>query len=463
MTDQLHAQISEEILRIFGVRKGDPPPLDRLHECQAMLRLASEHLDLTADCRPEDREQALRSLLGSVVHASGRVKVQVAGDLLGLTELSDEELRRLVNRPGSGLRRGAVDTGIASKEVRLVIAGSRLQPPVGSRTVRARQKEFAVALATALLAYVADGQGELPAHGAPAPPQLPPATAGSGTSPLMKRKRWPLPVAVVAAIAVGVTLVVALDQAGVPQGQTPITTTPGGQSSVPAAPSAGRTDAVLNVSTTWPTLRGCDSVTSVAMAEDGPDITSFDSSADPRAEIIASPGGASWREGYLYLSLSSSSSEAIQIFNMVPDVNRAQPLPAPAWIYYPEGGCGDSQFRLFDLDLDSGSIVDRQVVGSAAVEGQPPPPQEPLGSAFTVTDTDQAVVAVRAFGCGGNYEWRLKLEYIVGGEQKQLELGPFRSMASGVNVPAYTHRVDDNGKSVLVEARPFSGGCANEG
>src|SRR6202008_4977054 len=60
----------------------------------------------------------------------------------------------------------------------------------------------------------------------------------------------------------------------------------------------------LKVTMSWPLLRGCDGATAVAMLPGNGDIVSYQNASDQRTEVVKSPGGGSWRQGHLILSLT---------------------------------------------------------------------------------------------------------------------------------------------------------------
>ncbi|MFD7781460.1 hypothetical protein [Streptomyces sp. NPDC059753] len=102
----------------------------------------------------------------------------------------------------------------------------------------------------------------------------------------------------------------------------------------------------------------------------------------------------------------------------------------PEWVALTQGGCGDVKDRVFDLDLDKPKLVDRGVVGSGEADpSEPPVRTNPLGSGFTVSSTDPAIVRVDVSACRGNYEWSLQIDYSYHGKTLHKVVGPFKSLS----------------------------------
>lgn len=148
-------------------------------------------------------------------------------------------------------------------------------------------------------------------------------------------------------------------------------------------------------------------------------------SGDERATVIEHGGGA-WGLGHLYLLLSSSTSEPVTIVNLRPRIESSA-VAAPSAIYEPDGGCGVSYERVFDLALDESRLIDRGLVGEPQAADDVPPREEDLGPAFLVTEGDPATIRISASACEGNYRWSLDVTYSVGGVVERTSVGPFLS------------------------------------
>ncbi|MGW3960169.1 caspase family protein [Amycolatopsis sp. NPDC005003] len=235
----------------------------------------------------------------------------------------------------------------------------------------------------------------------------------------------------------------------------PSTTTPATSTSPPVdTPSSTPTsstankqapDSTLVVRTTWPTSRGCDGGTAVAMPPKGPAIDTFPASgADIREQAVAR-GGAFWLTGHIYLFLSAAAGKSIDILDLTPSFKPATHEQA-AWIYSPQGGCGGLGNRVFDLDLDAKKLVDKGI--EEGVDGSLDPSnnpdaklarEEPLGPTFTVSAEKQGLIKINAHGCKANYTFNLNVSYAIAGDPTVhvQSFGPFRSNASSGDVPVY--------------------------
>jgi hypothetical protein len=80
------------------------------------------------------------------------------------------------------------------------------------------------------------------------------------------------------------------------------------------------------------------------------------------------------------------------------------------------------------------------IVGSGESDpSEPPVRTNPLGSGFTVSSTDPAIVRVDVSACRGNYEWSLQIDYSYHGKTLHKVIGPFKSFgAAGQNTAVYT-------------------------
>jgi len=245
-----------------------------------------------------------------------------------------------------------------------------------------------------------------------------------------RRQRWYISTVIIVPVVVVPLAVVTTNHQAQPSSspQTPRQT---------STPATG--DGCANgfcVTQSWPTMRGCDGATSVAMIKGKQDITSFVNARDFRVAVATADGGGSWQEGHLHLLLASSDGTTVTVQNIVQHIESARP-PAPAWVYAPEGGCGDTYERVFNLNLDKNTLIDAGLQGSPdAARGKPP--AEPIGPAFTVTDRDPALVRVDALSCEGNYTWTLDVTYVRNNKSETRTLGPFRSMGLADDTTFYT-------------------------
>ena len=152
----------------------------------------------------------------------------------------------------------------------------------------------------------------------------------------------------------------------------------GGSSSAPSlanspspSPERAKPKNIL-VTLSWPLTRGCDGGTMIAMPSGGAPISRFQVDGHEREQMIAAGAGV-WSNGTLYLDLSAKSGEEIRIQNIRPILKPAR-LPPPQWIYAPGLGCGGPSNRVFKLDLDEPSLVDRGIITGTSdldpVQGQ---------------------------------------------------------------------------------------------
>jgi hypothetical protein len=198
--------------------------------------------------------------------------------------------------------------------------------------------------------------------------------------------------------------------------------------------------AQLEVASTWPLLSGCDGATAVAAPASGRSMEDLLALAsrpgDERAAVIEHGGGA-WGEGHLYLHLSSSTANPIAIVNLRPRMESSAVAP-PSAIYEPEGGCGETYERIFDLALDEPSLIDQGVVGEpqAAMDDEPPR-EEDLGPGFVVTESEPATIRIDTSACHGNYRWSLDVTYSVDGVVDRTSVGPFLSFGLAEQATGY--------------------------
>ncbi|MFD9749146.1 helix-turn-helix domain-containing protein [[Kitasatospora] papulosa] len=185
----------------------------------------------------------------------------------------------------------------------------------------------------------------------------------------------------------------------------------------------------------WPTIKVCDGATSVAMSADGSAPSQFkinfaQQDYRPMLTTPESKGGA-WGAGHLYLNLSAEGKETVTVDDIRLTRRFPKKISPPSWVVLTQGGCGSLKDRVFDLDLDRPELVDRGVQPTEATQEEPDPAvrANPLGSGFTVSATDPAIIRVAATACRGNYEWSVQIDYSYRGKSLQKEVGPFKSFS----------------------------------
>lgn len=228
-----------------------------------------------------------------------------------------------------------------------------------------------------------------------------------------------------------------------------------------------RPPAELKVNADWPTAVDCDGATETAVLTGGPSPGGFKVSRDTdlREEMVES-GGAAFGMGFLTLLLTTSGPDDVaQILEIVPLIH-SRDLAAPAWVYRPEGGCGDVMDRVFDLDLD----VDRPFLkdgGAPGNTGDPKVRGAALGHTFTVSSSDPARVVIIASACKSSAEWSLRIRYQMGGEVKELLVGsandPFRTVTGRAPTYAidYASLEGEGGEDKIVRRPDDSAACAD--
>ncbi|MFD3399858.1 hypothetical protein ACFWUU_04225 [Kribbella sp. NPDC058693] len=211
------------------------------------------------------------------------------------------------------------------------------------------------------------------------------------------------------------------------------------------------------VTQNWPTLRGCDPATSVAMV---PGKLAFNSvyakktpTSDFRVAVANGDGGGSWKLGHLYMLMASTDSTPVTIQDIKQNI-ATEHLPPPAWVYVPSGDCGSDYSRVFRFDLDNNTFVDRGLVGSPEAGEERPPPSNPLGPSFTVTDREPALVEVDVVSCKENYSWTLDITFTRNSKQETRTIGPYRSMGKAVNTEL--HEMDPYTGELASEVKRFT-------
>ena len=114
-------------------------------------------------------------------------------------------------------------------------------------------------------------------------------------------------------------------------------------SAAPAAPAQAPSvsDGPLAVAPSWPHIThisGCPAFGQVAMPPGMGKIENFHAVTDLRQDLIAS-GAGSWVKGVIFLDLSATNGQSIEIQTIVRHRVRRD-LASPAWIYTPDSGCG---------------------------------------------------------------------------------------------------------------------------
>lgn len=231
----------------------------------------------------------------------------------------------------------------------------------------------------------------------------------------------------------GLLMVLALIATAIPVGA------PGGEATTPIKNGGGQvpTSEPLLVASTWPIAQLCDVRSNVAMPAGNGGPSQFHSKGDIRTALVDAGGGA-WKVGFLRLDLSVASDTTISIVDIKP--HRIRPLSAPAWVYKTGGGCGGAPYREFNLGLDDPmKFVDAGV----NTEGAPPGsdiPTAPLGPDFSLSQGQHAVIKINAYACNGNYEWSVKVRYLVDGSadiKESGDLGPFQVYSTSDNTVEY--------------------------
>ena len=163
----------------------------------------------------------------------------------------------------------------------------------------------------------------------------------------------------------------------------------------------------------------------------------FHTTGDIRPTLVNAGGGA-WQIGFLLLDLSVASEKPVSIIDVKP--HRVRSLSAPAWVFGTDGGCGGAPYREFNLGLDDPMSLQDAGVN---MEGAPPGtdvPTQPLGPDFALNQGEHAVIKINAYACNGNYEWNLKVRYLVEGSSDVREtddLGPFQVYSTSDNTAQY--------------------------
>jgi hypothetical protein len=187
----------------------------------------------------------------------------------------------------------------------------------------------------------------------------------------------------------------------------------------------------IAVAASWPTLESCDPITAVAGTDDVKRPEADSTSVD-RDAVAGRPGGGAWVEGNLTVTILASGDRQTVVRGIKP---RIVPVKqSPAWVYAPEGGCGDVATGEFELNLDAGTLTSVDV-GQAEGDGSASIPEGAGGFAIDAGTSAQILVSAQA--CEGSYDFWLDIAYARpnSADVSHKEIGPFR-VYSGVTVQA---------------------------
>ncbi|MGV9233227.1 hypothetical protein [Streptomyces nigra] len=219
----------------------------------------------------------------------------------------------------------------------------------------------------------------------------------------------------------------------------------------------------LLVTHKWPTFKSCDGATSVAMPADGKALADFSlMQQDIRSEVTTPRNkGGVWGSGHLYLNLSAEGKETVTVDELHLTTRIPKKIDPPSWVALTQGGCGDVRDRVFNLDLDKPQLLDRGVEGTGEADPTEPPVRtNSLGSGFTVSATDPAIIRVDATACRGNYEWSLQIDYTYQGKALHKVVGPFRSFgAAGKEAKVYVPDLSTGEIGAATEDKGLPIGC----
>ncbi|MER5948432.1 hypothetical protein ABT127_20495 [Streptomyces sp. NPDC001904] len=211
----------------------------------------------------------------------------------------------------------------------------------------------------------------------------------------------------------------------------------------------------LDVLTGWPAADGCDRASAVAMKKGGPPVTSVeldDFEKDPRTVVAAQKSGASWQHGVLNLTLSTQGKDKITVTGVVPHVQTRTRATAYDWVLQKTRSCGGAGGGPSVLRLDLDRVELHDVVDGK--ESAQVVPGNSMLTGRTVTKDDPAYVTVDVRSCAASYTWTLSVSYMVGGEKKSKNLGPFRSAGGVAGVPVYDVQPEATGTGrALVDTR----------
>lgn len=235
-------------------------------------------------------------------------------------------------------------------------------------------------------------------------------------------------------------------------------------SSVPGSGQPSAASPVLTVTPDWPVLPGCDGATSIAVFSDGPAPAAVKITPGTDVRTTLAKEGAAFGEGTLTLTLTVTGAATAQIIGIRP-VFYKQTTREPAWIYDPEGGCGDTYQRVFDLNLDRRTMTDLGTQGNPETlpSGSAKPATSQVGPSFHVSGDDPATISIQAHACSERYSaWGVQITYVIDGKAHVDNIGsaaaPFRVTGKPAqSVPAYTQpRADSPLARSYLARRPRS-------
>ncbi len=172
---------------------------------------------------------------------------------------------------------------------------------------------------------------------------------------------------------------------------------------------------------------------------DDPDVQSHPSVPAVTQDLLWSLDAAMpWERSRITLLIVSDVPDQTLVIEEIRAAVVRQWDERPKQMIYDSGhGCGDIKERVFDLSLHGGSaaMVDQGVVGVAGEDADAQLRNTPLGSSFTVSDTDPARVMVDVEACDQNYEFVLEVKYRSGGAE-------------------FIERIDDRGRPFRISGVP---------
>lgn len=180
----------------------------------------------------------------------------------------------------------------------------------------------------------------------------------------------------------------------------------------------------LNIEPSWPTLIDCDGATSVAMPSSGSNPTDFSPrNGDVRTDVIEK-GGSALGTGMLTLLISANGDGAVHIKNIKPIA--AYDKSQASWSYAPAGGCGDTNYREYNLNLNRQVPVlamQRDSDNEAETESSGTHSRKNQSSTFVVQSMDpEEVLIVASYTKKGRASFRLEVEYSIDGNENMKQI-----------------------------------------
>jgi hypothetical protein len=165
---------------------------------------------------------------------------------------------------------------------------------------------------------------------------------------------------------------------------------------------------------------------------------------------LTNAGAAAFGRGTLTLTFTVTGGGTAQIMSLRP-VFYTRQARQPSWVFIPEGGCGDTYQRVFDLNLDRRTMTDLGTQGNPdtmpASSARPMTGQ--IGSPFHLSGNDPATVTIIAHACSQQYfEWGLDVTYQLDGhvlaDHIASPAAPLRLTGTLPHAaPAYTFNMND--------------------